>query len=151
MKIPTRASRLARRNPLGGWIARVLAAVVLAAPGVMLTGCGDSGPPTGIGPSVTPDTSTLAGTWKGSVDGSYGFSVMTMFLKADSSLTMEAEKPEYCKVSGTWSVSSVGFTSTGRDCTGTIVSTLAPVNGLRLTGTWSASSGRSGTFTVAKQ
>jgi len=43
------------------------------------------------------------------------------------------------------------FTATGRDCNGIIVTFVAPVASLRLTGTWTASSGRGGTFTVAKQ
>lgn len=153
MKIPTRTSRLARRNPLGGWIARVLAAVVLAAPGVMLAACGDSGPPTGTGPSVTPDTSTLAGTWKGTLEGTGGFSVITHRLNADSTFTGEAENPAYCgKVNGTWTVSGGQYTATGHDtCFGVIVTSVAPVASLRLTGTWSSSTGWSGTFTVAKQ
>ncbi len=67
------------------------------------------------------DTSTLAGTWKGSVDGgtapnSYGFSVATTVLRADSTFTSEAENPLYCKLDGGWSVSGGQYTATGRDC-----------------------------------
>lgn len=101
--------------------------------------------------SLTPDTTTLAGTWKGNVTGSYGFSVATFTAKADSTIIWVAENPLYCTVNGRWTVSAAVFTSTGHDCTNTLVTATASVNPLRLTGTWSASSGRSGAFTVAKQ
>jgi hypothetical protein len=153
MKIPARPSRLARRNPLGGWFARVPAVVVLAALAVMLAACGDSGPPTGIIPCVIScvDTSTLAGTWKGTVDGTGGRSGLTTILNADSTYSGQGEIPFYCKVTGKWTVSGGQFTSTGTECGGAIVTSVAPVASLRLTGTWSANNGSSGTFTVAKQ
>jgi hypothetical protein len=48
-------------------------------------------------------------------------------------------------------VSGAQFTASGRDCNGVIVTFAAPVAPLHLTGTWTAGSGRAGTFTVAKQ
>lgn len=149
MSVPTRPVRLARRSPLRSWIARVLATAVLSALAVMPAACRDSGALTGIG--TTPDTSTMAGTWRGSVDGSFPYSVFTMRLNADSTMSGEAEDPLYCKVAGRWTVSGGRFTSTGRACDVIIVTFVAPVDKLLLTGTWSSSGGSSGTFTVAKQ
>ena len=150
MNVKTHPPHLAHRMSPSMWIARVLAAVVVASPAMMPVACGDSGS-TVISPGVTPDTSTLAGTWKGSMNGTFGYSVTTLLPKGDSTMTWESENVLYCKVTGTWTVSGGQFTSIGRDCTATVITSRAPTDPLRLTGTWSASSGRSGTFTVAKQ
>lgn len=147
MKFDTRTNRLAGQRHARRWT--LLATVMLTA-NAAVAACGgsDASNPFDL---TAPDTSTLAGTWKGSVSGSFGFSVTTLFPKADSTMTWESENPLYCKVTGTWTVSGARFMSTGRDCTGTVITSEAPLDKLRLTGTWSASSGRSGTFTVAKQ
>lgn len=115
-----------------------------------LAACGNSVPSNPFD-LPTPDTTTLAGTWKGSVTGSYGFSVATFNLKSDSTIVATAENPLYCTVTGRWTVSGGKYASTGRDCDNIAVTFNAPLDKLRLTGTWTASSGRSGTFTVAKQ
>ena len=150
MNVKTHPPHLVHRMSPCMWIARVLAAVVLASPAMMLAACGDSGP-TVISPGVTPDTSTLAGTWKGRVDGSGGPSVLTTLLSADSTYSGEGENSFYCKVTGRWTVSGGQYTSTGRECGGSIVTSVAPFHKLRLTGTWSTSAGKSGTFTIDKQ
>jgi hypothetical protein len=132
-------------------VGRILAAFLVSSIAATIIACGGSGTATTTGPSTVPDTSTLAGTWKGTVDGSYGFSVITTKLNADSTFSAEGELALYCKVTGKWTVAAGTFTSTGRDCDNVTVTWVAPVHNLRLTGTWTASSARSGTFTVAKQ
>ena len=152
MSIDFRCSRpgcFARRTAARLWRGRVLAAAIVVASAVVVACGGAAAFP--VIPSAVPDTSTLAGTWKGSVEGSYGYTATTMILKADSTYTQESENPLYCKVSGKWAVSGTRFSASGRDCDGVTVTPVAPVDKLRLTGTWTASSGRSGTFTVAKQ
>jgi hypothetical protein len=122
---------------------------------VILPGCGGAGA-TAVTDRVV-DTSTLVGTWNGSLDGgespnSYGPSAFTMTLKADSTFIGKAENPKYCDLTNTtWRVSGANFTASGRDCDGVVVTFAAPVSPLRLTGTWTASSGRTGGFTLAKQ
>ena len=145
----SRPGRLARRTAARRCRGRVLAAAIVVTIAVV-AGCGGSAADPVIPPNG-PDTTTLAGTWKGSLDGSFGYSLTTMILKADSTYTGEAENPLYCKVTGSWTVSGSSYSSSASDCDGTIIRHLAPVGKSRLTGTWTASSGRSGTFTVAKQ
>ncbi|GLC25734.1 hypothetical protein [Roseisolibacter agri] len=123
---------------------------------VTLAACGGSEPTRTID---TPpiDTTTLVGTWIGTLDGgsaanSYGSSGITIVLRADSTLTAKATNPLYCDLSDTrWRVTGTQFTANGRDCDGVVVTFAAPVGTVRLTGTWTASSGRAGTFTIAKQ
>jgi len=124
--------------------------LVFAASAMMLA-CDDSRVATG--PSVTPppDTTTLAGKWVGTVDGTGGHSTLTTILNADSTMSGEGTTTFYCKITGTWTVAGGRYTATGRTCDGTIVTSVAPFNKLRLTGTWSGLNGSSGTFTVAKQ
>ena len=129
----------------------LLIVCVVGVPGLAMVACGGSDAPT-VSVSPIADTSTAVGTWKGSVNGSiYGFSLITAILNADSTMSLVAENPLYCKVNGTWTVSGGQYGSTGRDCDGVIVTSVAPFDKLRLTGTWSASSGKTGTFTMAKQ
>ena len=143
---------LLTRHPLRDWIVRLFV-VVFSASAVVLAGCGDSGSLTGIVPRyyTGPDTLTMAGTWKGSVDGSFPYSLFTMRLNVDSTMSGEADDPLYCKVTGGWTISDGRFTATSRACDVFVVTFVAPVDKQRLTGTWSSSRGSSGTFTVAKQ
>ena len=105
----------------------------------------------------TIDTSTLVGTWYGSLDGgeganSYGPSQFMMTLKADSTFVGKAENPKYCDLVNTrWRVTGADFTASGSDCDGVLVTFASRVSALRLTGTWTASSGRNGTFTLGRQ
>jgi len=137
---------------------RVHVALALACTVVNLSACGGAGATAII--EKTVDTSTLVGTWNGSLDGgeganSFGPSELTMTLKADSTFTGKASNPLYCDListTTTWRVTGANFTASGRDCGNTVVTFAAPVSPLRLTGTWTASpSGRGGGFTLAKQ
>ena len=149
MQCAANPRHLAPRRLLRAWTARASVLVVFAASAMMLAACGDSGP-TGSA-RVTPDTSTLAGTWKGSVNGSGGYSALTTVLNADSTMSGEGTIDFYCKATGTWTVSGGKYTSVARACAGIIITSVAPVTKLNLTGTWTASNGTSGTFTVVKQ
>ncbi|MBC7788557.1 MAG: hypothetical protein H7Z74_01315 [Anaerolineae bacterium] len=147
--MPTRPACPGRRNTPRCVLARVLAVVVLSVPAVMLVACGDE--PIRILPDLKVDTTTFAGRWEGVVSGSGGDASLVMTLNADSTYSGEGGNPFYCNVIGTWTVSGGQFTSTGRACNAAIVTSVAPSNKTRLTGTWSATNGTSGTFNVAKQ
>ena len=67
MKIRSRPNRAMPRHPLQAGLARVLAVLVLSSIAATAIACGGSGARTTTGPSAGPDTSTLAGTWKGTV------------------------------------------------------------------------------------
>ena len=122
----------------------------------MLPACGDADSP-GVIPTAPVDTTTLVGTWMGTLDGgsaanSLGPSNLTLVLRADSTFTATADNPLYCALTATtWTVARGQVVTTGRDCFGFLLTTTAPVAARRLTGSWSSTSGRSGTFTVAKQ
>ena len=125
--------------------------------------CGGGGgpagpaPPTAASPLPTPTPvplgpidPALVGTWTGSLDGSYGPAVLTMELRADGTAYFQGTG-QYCRVNGGWGVSGTEFSSRGRDCTGTEVTAVAPASSTTMAGTWSASSGRQGVFSVTKQ
>ena len=146
--------RTTRRRRIG----RVLAGAALALTHVALAACGGTtSPDDRTGPPL-PDTTTLVGTWKGNLDqtsgpNSYGTARITFVLRADSTFTAESDNPLYCSLINTrWGVSpQKQFTATGVDCTGTGITLVAGVAPLRLNGTWTATSGRAGTFTVGKE
>jgi hypothetical protein len=94
----------------------------------------------------------LVGTWVGTVDGSFGTADMTMTLNEDGTVSAEGSTELYCPIVGTWEVLANKFQIKGKDdCDGTSVSMNAPYSKLRLAGSWSASSGNSGSFVVQKQ
>lgn len=137
------------------YLARIALAVV------MLEGCGGkSAPSTPTAPTPTPAPTpsvgapdpALAGTWNGSLEGSFGPGSFSMTLTATGSVTTvnTGGSSNYCAISGDWGVGASQFTARGSDCTGTVVTFRAPSSNTRLTGTWSATSGRSGTFDVTK-
>jgi hypothetical protein len=107
--------------------------------------------PTPLSPAFGPVEPALVGNWNGIVDGSFGPGTFSMTLLADGSIRTSGSG-NYCAFTGTWGVTSGQFKTGGPDCTGTIVQLTAPVlSNTSLSGTWSASSGRSGTFTCTKE
>jgi len=136
-----------------------LAGIALAV--MMLEGCGGKGtpsPPTASTPTPAPTQpvgavdSALVGTWNGSLEGSFGPGRFSMDLTATGSVRTvnTGGSSNYCAISGDWGVDAGQFTARGSDCTGTIVTLRAPSSTTRLAGTWTATSGRSGTFDVTR-
>jgi hypothetical protein len=133
---------------------RVGLIVVLSLP-LVLAACGGGSPGSVTGPTPPAQTfgpidPVLVGNWSGTLDGSFGPGSFTMTLLADGSVRTSGSG-NYCAFTGSWGVTAGQFTTGGPDCTGTVVTLTAPVSGTTLSGTWSASSGRSGTFTCAKE
>lgn len=119
-----------------------------------LSGCGGSSS-TDASPAKPVDTSTLAGMWAGSVNGdgapgNYGYSTTLTELRADSTLTLTAASQLYGSVSGVWTVGAGKWGATGRDRDNVLITFTAPLSSITLAGTWTASSGKTGTFTMAK-
>ena len=85
------------------------------------------------------------------MDGSFGHASLVMKLSANGALTAPASSRLYCRLEGRWGTSDGDFIARGRDCDGTIVTFVASVASERITGTWSASSGNSGTFSLASR
>ena len=104
-------------------------------------------------PSLGSVDLALAGTWNGSLDGSFGAGSFSMTLAPSGSMATlnTGGSTNYCAVSGNWGVASSQFTARGPDCTGTIVTFTAPSSATNMIGTWTASSGRAGSFAVTKQ
>ena len=136
-------------------VGRARATVVHAVAVAVLAACGGS-KALGVVDMPRADATTLVGTWTGRLDGgseanSYGASNILVVLSADSTFAVTADNPRYCALRDTgWRVAGDQFSATGRDCDGVVVTFLARVAPLRLAGTWTASSGRSGTFTIGK-
>ena len=145
---------------------RLVAVAALHMTVVLFTACGGettgSSPstPTAPTPATPPPVSTapnlgavdpaLVGTWIGTLNGSFGPGTFTMNLTASGRFQNEGSG-NYCAVSGTWGVSAGQFSAVGPDCTGTIDTFKAPVSAMNLSGEWTASSGRVGTFICTKQ
>jgi hypothetical protein len=138
---------------------KALSAVVALA--LTLGSCGGKGtsstptaptPPPGTS-SLGPVDPALVGTWNGGLDGSFGVGSFSMSLASTGVMatTNTGGSSNYCAMSGNWGVTSGQFTARGSDCTGTVVTFTSPSAGTAMSGTWSASSGRSGTFNVTKQ
>ena len=128
--------------------------VVLSLLACLLAACGGS-PGTVTSPSPAASTfgpvdPALIGGWSGSLEGSFGPGTFSMLLVADGSISTSGSG-NYCGFNGTWGVTAGQFRASGPDCSGTIVTFVAPASGNALSGTWSASSGRSGTFACTKE
>jgi hypothetical protein len=94
----------------------------------------------------------LVGNWTGSVDGSLGNASAVFSLDANGTLTAETDSEVLCPLEGTWSVAGKNFSATVQDeCDGTGITMRAPASKTVLNGTWTASSGNSGTFRITKQ
>jgi hypothetical protein len=133
--------------------ARVRSVATLAAASLAVAACRGATAPGPLG-ALPVDITTLAGRWAGSLEGAiYGYSTITVVLRADSTMSQEAQNPSYPPLTGVWSVSGAQFTVSARDRNGVIVNLAAPLSRTRLTGTWKGPTvtSVSGTFTIAKQ
>ena len=120
-----------------------------------MAACGGGSPGSVTGP--TPPVSTfgpidpaLVGNWSGTLEGSFGPGSFLMTLEASGSIRTSGSG-SYCGFTGTWGVTTGQFRAGGPDCTGTVVTFTAPASSTTMSGLWSASSGRSGTFTCTKE
>ena len=127
---------------------------------LMLEACGGKSAPTAPTATPTPPPMqsigtvdlALVGSWNGTVDGSFGFGTFTMILTATGAMNTvnTGGSSNYCAITGDWGVDAGQFGARGSDCSGTIVTLRAPSSNTRMSGTWSATSGRSGTFDVTR-
>ena len=130
--------------------------LVVVAFAAVLAACGGGGSPAAptapSPPAVShgPVDPALVGFWRGTVDGSFGPGTFTMTLGATGSMSAGGSG-NYCSSTGGWGVSAGQLGATARDCSGTVLTFSAPASSTRLTGTWSASSGRGGTFDCTKE
>lgn len=120
----------------------ILAALVVTSPA-----CANTDPPTSV--IVRRDTE-LVGMWQGFVTGPYGGSVLTLRLRADSTMSADNENPKYSRFDGVWTVRDSCFTATGSPSKGVVVTLVANAPFARLRGTWT-SNASSGTFDLAKR
>jgi hypothetical protein len=129
---------------------RLVLVLAVCMSAVTLAACGDDTPP--AGPSNLVDT-PLVGTWQGPVGGTAGESILTLSLRADSTMSVDSDSPAYKHLDGVWTVSGTQLTATGDNGGGLTVTFLASVSRplQRLSGTWSASNGTHGTFDTVKQ
>ena len=149
----TPLDRVTRRGHSRARIAGMRLVMALAVP-VMTAACReDEYSARMTGPTVTNAVApSLVGIWKGPVSGSGGKGLFTMRLHADSTMAADNENPNYTRLNGVWAVTGARFTATGRTPFGAVVTLVAPfVSTVRLTGTWSADNGASGTFEAVKQ
>jgi hypothetical protein len=121
---------------------------------VALAGCGGGSSP-GTTPTKPTTSTTLVGTWNGSLNGdaapnSYGYSTILTELRADSTITITAANANYGTLTGSWTVADGKWTSLGLDRDGVRVTLIAPLSSITLTGAWTATSGKTGTFTMNK-
>jgi hypothetical protein len=135
---------------------RVIAVTALAITVLHACGRSTSSTPTAPTPAPLPPIGSvdpaLVGTWSGDLEGSFGPGSFSMTLTSTGSMgtVNTGGSSNYCAVGGDWGVAAGQFTARGSDCTGTIVTFSAPSSPTRLLGTWSATSGRTGTFALTK-
>ena len=127
-------------------ISGIVVAVILAAHAAALGGCADS-------PEITTiyrEDTELVGMWQGPMEGPMGASVLTLRLKADSTMTVDNSNTLYRHLDGVWTVSANRFVATGTPGDGVIVTLVANGPFAWLCGTWS-SGGYSGSFDLSKR
>ena len=120
--------------------------VIMAALVATTQACAGADRPTAV---MNEDTE-LVGLWKGDVQGPYGGSVLTLRLRADSTMSADNENPRYSRFDGVWTVSDGRFTAAGSPSDGVVVTLVANAPFVRLRGTWT-SNASSGTFDLAKR
>ena len=137
-----------RRRRRGGRSAPSYAIMPVIATGLVATSqaCASTDRPTAV---MRGDTA-LVGLWKGDVRGPYGGSVLTLRLRADSTMSADNDNPKYSRFDGVWTVRDGCFTATGSPSDGVVVTLVANAPFVRLRGTWT-SNASSGTFDLAKR
>jgi hypothetical protein len=123
-----------------------ISSMIVTALVATIPACASADHPTAV---VNEDTE-LVGLWKGDVRGPYGGSVLTLRLRADSTMSADNENPKYSRFDGVWTVRDGCFTATGSPSDGVVVTLVANAPFVRLRGTWT-SNASSGTFDLAKR
>ena len=147
MRRTTQRSNRGRRTRMCSATRYAVMTTILAALVATSSACASTDPPTSV--IVKRDTE-LVGMWQGFVTGPYGGSVLTLRLRADSTMSADNENPKYSRFDGVWTVRDSCFIATGSPSTGVVVTLVAKAPFVRLRGTW-ASSASSGTFDLAKR
>jgi hypothetical protein len=135
-----------RGSRLGSATIHAMTTVMLTALVLTTPACGSTDRPTAV---IRGDTE-LVGLWKGDVTGPYGGSVLTLRLRADSTMSAENENLRYSRFDGVWTVHEGRFIATGSPSEGVVVTLVANAPFVRLRGTWT-SNWSSGTFDLAKR
>lgn len=146
MKRIAHSSDLGRQSPSRGAIDRAIAAAVLVALLSRLAACAKSDPPTAVMVEDTP----LVGIWKGPMGSSWGSSVMTLHLRADSTMAADNENTGYRHIDGVWTMCDGRFTATASTGDGVVVTLVAVAPFVHLIGTWT-SNGSTGSFDLSKR
>ena len=142
----THGSICRRRRTVRSATSYAVAIVLVTALAATIPACASSDRPTA---AINEDTE-LVGLWKGNVSGPYGGSVLTLRLRADSTMSADNENPKYTRFDGVWTVRAGRFTATGSPSDGVVVTLVAYAPFVRLRGTWT-SNASSGTFDLAKR
>jgi hypothetical protein len=121
-------------------------AVALVAVLSTLAACANPDPPTAV---IRRDTE-LVGMWKGPMGGTYGSSVLTLVLRADSTMAADNENANYSHIDGVWTMSDRRFSATASPGYGVVVTLVAFAPFVHLIGTWT-SNGASGSFDLSKR
>ncbi len=102
--------------------------------------------------SIKVTMEDLVGTWTGTVSGTLGSANTTIVLAEDGTITAETDSDILCPFEGDWSIiSGTNFRATANDeCDDTSITLSAPASATILSGTWSASSGNNGSFSIRK-
>ena len=142
----TQRSIRGRRSRVRSATPYAMTTVIVAALVATMPACDSTDRPT----AVMNGDMELVGLWKGDVRGPYGGSVLTLRLRADSTMSADNENPKYSRFDGVWTVREGCFTATGSPSEGVVVTLVANAPFVRLRGTWTTN-GSSGTFDLAKR
>jgi hypothetical protein len=118
-----------------------------------LTGSGVTRTATATVVVFGPLAGPLVGQWTGTVDGTPGTAGLTMQLNNDFTITAVGDAGLYtCQVAGEWAIAGSTVTAETQEvaCTRTFITYTGSITGSQIAGTWTASSGANGTFTVNK-
>jgi hypothetical protein len=142
----TQRSIRSRRSRVASATGHAMTTLMLTALVVATPACDSTDHPT----AVIRSDPELVGLWKGDVSGPYGGSVLTLRLRADSTMSADNENPRYSRFDGVWTVRDDRLIATGSPSEGVVVTLVANAPFVRLRGTWT-SNGSSGIFDLAKR
>lgn len=134
------------------WKVNSLSKILLLLIVLMCITCSSSDDGTKEEPPIGKIDQALVGTWVGTIDGGLGEAEIVVDLKSDGTMSGDGTDSPYCPLTAKWEVQGTSFIAKGNDtCDGTSVTLTAPYSKTQLKGTWNASSGNKGTFSVKKE